>query len=101
MQIRSFLPVGGLKVQRIRSELKEPSLREKRNMLRVPSDAVSDEDIERLVKQAKEWDLEDGFACFHRRIKRYSKRRKRKKHLLGPNCTSNIKLHWKQSMHAQ
>ena len=63
VQIRSFLPVGGHKVQRIRNELKDPSLREKRNMPRVPSHAVSDEDIERLVEQAKEWDLEDGFAC--------------------------------------
>ena len=59
VQIRSFLPVGGHKVQRIRNELKDPSLREKRNMPRVPSHAVSDEDIERLVEQAKEWDLED------------------------------------------
>ena len=57
VQIRSFLPVGGHKVQRIRNELKDPSLREKRNMPRVPSHAVSDEDIERLVEQAKEWDL--------------------------------------------
>ena len=64
VQIRSFLPVGGHKVQRIRNELKDPSLREKRNMPRVPSHAVSDEDIERLVEQAKEWDLEDGFPDY-------------------------------------
>ena len=60
IMIARFL-VGGHKVQRKRNELKDPSLREKRNMPRVPSHAVSDEDIERLVEKAKEWDLEDDF----------------------------------------
>ena len=89
VQIRSFLPVGGHKVQRIRNELKDPSLREKRNMPRVPSHAVSDEDIERLVEQAKEWDLEDGFACSHRRIKRYFKEKE------GEEALTWAKLHLK------
>ena len=59
-QVCSFLPVDGRKVQRIRNELKDPSLREKRNEPKMRSHAVFNEDIARLVEQAKEWDLEDG-----------------------------------------
>lgn len=48
-EIRSFLPVGGHRMQRIRNEMKDPSLREKRNQPRPRYHAATDIDIQNIV----------------------------------------------------
>ena len=76
-EIRSFIPVGGYKMARLRSEMKNPSLREKRLSKKVSPNAFTDTDIQNLcdfVQSLEAADkFEDGFACTHRRIKKYFK----------------------------
>ena len=70
-ETHSFITVGGHKMQRVRNELRDPSLRENRNTRKPPSHTATDSDIEEIVAHAKTWDLEDGSACSHRRLKRF------------------------------
>ena len=74
-EIRSFIPVGGYKMARLRKELADPSVREKRMSKKVGPRGFTDADIQNLyefVQSLEAADIfEDGFPCMHRRIKKY------------------------------
>lgn len=71
--IRLMFRVGGHRCARLRAELKDPAKRQARlEKGRTPWHAATEDDINRIRENAKEWenDMEDGFACSHRRIKK-------------------------------
>ena len=76
-EIRSFIPVGGYKMARLRNEIKDPSVREKRLTKKIGPHAFTDADIQNLcdfVQSLEAADkFEDGFPCSHHRIKKYFK----------------------------
>ena len=76
-EIRSFIPVGGYKMARLRNEIKDPSVQEKRLTKKIGPHAFTDADIQNLcdfVQSLEAADkFEDGFPCSHRRIKKYFK----------------------------
>ena len=76
-EIRSFIPVGGYKMARLRNEIKDPSVREKRLTKKIGPHAFTDADIQNLcdfVQSLEAADkFEDGFPCSHCRIKKHFK----------------------------
>ena len=71
-EIRSFLPVGGSKLQRLRKALQSGfedfHTRKKKP---IPSHALSEEDLAFIKADVETWELEDGFPCSHRRPRQY------------------------------
>ena len=65
--------IGGYALDRLREEMADPTLRERKLAPKIPSHAFTDEDKERLKQHILTWNpqLEDGFPCAHRRLKRF------------------------------
>ena len=68
-ELKQLFKVGGYRLERIRMELKDPTLRAKKLAPKVPWHAFSDEDKNFVKNQIISWNprLEDGFPCAHRR----------------------------------
>ena len=66
-EIRALLGIGGHRVCRVRAELRNPELRLKGAAPQTNSMAFTEEDINQIKTNAKDWELQDGFACSHRR----------------------------------
>jgi hypothetical protein len=72
-ELKAWLGIGGYMYNRIKQEMADSTLREKKFAPQTPSHAVTDEDIQNIKDSVRIWDshLEDGFACSHRRQQRF------------------------------
>ena len=68
-ELKQLFKVGGYRLDRIRKELKDPTLRAKKLAAKVPWHAFTDEDKHFVKNQILTWNsrLEDGLPCAHRR----------------------------------
>jgi hypothetical protein len=68
--IRMLLGCGMSKITRVKEDMQNPNrLAEKKKQ--IPWHAATKEDLERIKECKKDWALEDGFPCAHRRPREY------------------------------
>ena len=73
IELRSWFKVGGHRVARLKAEMKDPTIREKKLLPKTPPHTFCEEHFERLKADVACWNprLEDGYPCLHSRQKSY------------------------------
>ena len=71
IELRSWFKVGGHRVARLKAEMKDPTIREKKLRPKPPSHAFCEKDFERLKADVASWNPRLEAGCLHRQQKRY------------------------------
>ena len=72
-ELRAWLGIGGHMFARLKREIADPTLRERKLEPKTPAHAVTEQEIQDIKDNVKSWDcrLEDGFPCSHRKQQRF------------------------------
>ena len=72
-ELRAWLGIGGHMFARLKREIADPTLRERKLEPKTLAHAVTEQEIQDIKDNVKSWDcrLEDGFPCSHRKQQRF------------------------------